>query len=590
MARCYKGLVLILSMGLLAGCAKSSTTPNAPANNVWIINLPEQDVVNNHTAPDSRSFSPSTLYSLLVAEIAGQRGFSEVTLHHYLQAATKTRDLGIIRQTVDIAEYLNDDESLLRAALLWTQAEPDNARPFSVAFEELIQQNRFGEAAPLLKALLSFGGLEARFAIHTLTRYSNALSQKERKRYLAIFDQSLQASPNHTYFLYAKATLLAHEALYKQALSISQQSIESKPKYTRAILLEAELQDRLGNLDQALANLEAHLPYIDRKKYRNNKEFRLLYIRLLMKKYRFSEAEEQAKIVALKNRHDENVLYFLGVIMLDYHRLNASERYFSLLPDLIGMTGELRFYLGKLAKLRGAKKRALDYFASVDDSRYLIRSLNEIGHILSGAKDQAMLSTIFADVRVEHPYYAPLLYAVESQWLVKKEYSNTALPLLNEALNLYPEDARLLFNRAMLWGKLHNRHNMERDLYQLLKTQTPQISALSLTGNHLGDANQRFTQLGSFKGYASTTTPNDPTVLDSIGWVLHNSGDLKGALLYLKKAYDIHPNPEIAAHLGTVYWKLGQTNLAKKVWDTSLKEHPSYDLLDKLSSISEEDL
>ena len=45
-----------------------------------------------------RSFEPETLYSLLVGEIAGQRGRLDVLLHSYLRQAEKTDDPGVARR------------------------------------------------------------------------------------------------------------------------------------------------------------------------------------------------------------------------------------------------------------------------------------------------------------------------------------------------------------------------------------------------------------------------------------------------------------------------------------------------------------
>lgn len=401
-------LVLMLASILSAGCAKSPTKSDL-ATEAQISILTSIDPIAEFVWSDERSFETSTLYSLLVAEIAGQRGLPEVTMHHYLQQASKTQDLGIIKQTVDMADYLNDDDSLLQATVLWALVEPDNPTPFSIATDKLIQQGRFREAKPLLKRTLELGGLDGIYTIHSLISLGNRMPPEDRQSYLALFDDLLQITPDNAYYLYAKASLLAHEGRYSEALETSQQAIQSDPKYSRAVLLEADLQDKLGHLDRALAHLQEHLGEIERRKYRNHKEFRLLYTRLLMKKHLFAEAEAQAEIVALKNRHDENILYYLGKLMLKYEHLDASAHYFSLLPDLTGLTGELRYYLGRISQLRGNQQQALEYFASVDDSRYLLSSFNEISKILDLAEDQPRLSTIFAEIRGKFPSYAPLL-------------------------------------------------------------------------------------------------------------------------------------------------------------------------------------
>ena len=59
-----------------------------------------------------------------------------------------------------------------------------------------------------------------------------------------------------------------------------------------------------------------------------------------------------------------------------------------------------------------------------------------------------------------------------------------------------------------------------------------------------------------------------------MGWVLHRLGRHREALVQLRRAMSIRPDPEIAAHLGEVLWVLGEKAEARKVWDAALEEAP----------------
>ena len=41
-------------------------------------------------------------------------------------------------------------------------------------------------------------------------------------------------------------------------------------------------------------------------------------------------------------------------------------------------------------------------------------------------------------------------------------------------------------------------------------------------------------------------------------------------------------DPEVAAHLGEVYWVMGDEKAAKKIWETALKDTPADDRLLKV--------
>jgi Flp pilus assembly protein TadD len=51
-------------------------------------------------------------------------------------------------------------------------------------------------------------------------------------------------------------------------------------------------------------------------------------------------------------------------------------------------------------------------------------------------------------------------------------------------------------------------------------------------------------------------------------------GRLQDALTELRRAFTLQKDPEIAAHLGEVLWKLGKTDEARKYFDEARKLDP----------------
>jgi tetratricopeptide (TPR) repeat protein len=64
-----------------------------------------------------------------------------------------------------------------------------------------------------------------------------------------------------------------------------------------------------------------------------------------------------------------------------------------------------------------------------------------------------------------------------------------------------------------------------------------------------------------------------------MGWVLYRMGQHDAALTFLKRAFELRPDAEIAAHLGEVLWAAGQRDEARKIWDSALKNDPGNELL-----------
>lgn len=73
--------------------------------------------------------------------------------------------------------------------------------------------------------------------------------------------------------------------------------------------------------------------------------------------------------------------------------------------------------------------------------------------------------------------------------------------------------------------------------------------------------------------------PEDPFIMDSLGWVYYRMGNLSEGLNYLNLAFATRPDPEIAAHLGEVLWVQGAKDNAKDIWRSALEKDPDNDVL-----------
>jgi len=76
---------------------------------------------------------------------------------------------------------------------------------------------------------------------------------------------------------------------------------------------------------------------------------------------------------------------------------------------------------------------------------------------------------------------------------------------------------------------------------------------------------------------ANRITPFEPNLLDSLGWAYYQYGDYERALELISKAVEIvqpFDHWEFHAHLGDVYWRLDQKELAKTSWQSALDRHP----------------
>ena len=553
-------LSILVATLLLGACSTSALQPKT---------MPAETTQPSHQAKPATStqgsFEASTLYALLVAEFAAQRNMPQVTLHNYLREAERTEDINITRHATHLAEQYRDPNSHLKAALLWSKLEPDNPEPNSIAAAELVRQGETERALPLLKAALSNGILAT---VDALSERTQNMHPAERQAYLGLLDQLLKDSPNKTKLLYAKASLLRFDSDYNPALALTQQALNLDPGFDRAILLEADLQARSGHLDTALGHLREEL------NQREHKQMRTLYTRLLLQKGQFDAARQQAELLSSQHPNDHNLQFYLGVLMLEHDQIDLSESYFTQLVKQFGINSTLHYYLGRIAQLKQDQEAALQHFKQIGDSPYLVAGLSELGNLLNQPSDEVRLRQIYQQSRLQHPDKSALLFVLEARWLTDHDQPQQALQVYTAALKLHPSNTQLLYNRAMLGERLDNLKQMEQDLNQLLGIEPDNATALNALGYSLTDRTDRHQEALALIRKALKLKPNDPAILDSMGWVYYNLENYPLALQYLLRAHESFPDPEIASHLGLVYWKLGKLGAANQVWREALQRDP----------------
>ena len=99
----------------------------------------------------SKPFEAETLYSLLVAEMAGSRGQYKVTLGNYIRQAQKTQDIGIIARAARIAQFIGVHQSALEMGLLWLKYDPNNQEANTIVATRLVAVGQLVDALSYAK-------------------------------------------------------------------------------------------------------------------------------------------------------------------------------------------------------------------------------------------------------------------------------------------------------------------------------------------------------------------------------------------------------------------------------------------------------
>jgi Flp pilus assembly protein TadD len=119
----------------------------------------------------------------------------------------------------------------------------------------------------------------------------------------------------------------------------------------------------------------------------------------------------------------------------------------------------------------------------------------------------------------------------------------------------------------------------EYDLRIVLADEPDNAAALNALGYTLADQTDRYEEAETLIRRAYELQPNDPSITDSMGWVAYRLGRLEESANYLRQAWSMDKNPEIAAHLGEVLWAMGEEDQAREIWREGLTIDSEHELL-----------
>jgi tetratricopeptide (TPR) repeat protein len=524
------------------------------------------------SSPPVQPFPPETLYSLLVAETAANRGQLDVALANYYQQSYKTRDIAVVRRATLLAQHLNASQAALDLANLWSDIDPKNPEPVYLAGQYLVAFQRLDLAMQKSRSLLEMDAQTLFVSIAS----SPAASEKNQLNVLKQEYASLiQKYPDSVELLLGNAVLLELQDDYSNSLESIQQALKIDSKNLQARLFEVDMLYKSGRPDKAVTRMEE----IVNDDPENNR-LRLQYARLLADQD-LEKARTQFDYMAQTNSLEPELLLARAIVNYRLKDYVQAKDLFEQLLFLKKYTDTGHFYLGEIEMANQKPGKALEHYRRVvGGNEYLpatIRAFNLMVEQNQRLEGQQWL----AEQRRLHPDLAMNLYLIEADVLLQQKDMPRSLAAMNEAVQKYPDRVELYYSRSLLLEKMNNKAAAESDLRFVLANQPDNVDALNALGYLLADNNQELDDAFRFISRALALRPEDPAILDSFGWVLYRMGQLEESLLRLKKAYALHPNDEVAAHLGEVLWTIGKRKEAEDIWNQGLKQNANSGFIDE---------
>ena len=575
------------SLQMLNGCASmpgatlldkepgetTSTQPNSldeptsgPEQNTAPHSAADADKDDIGDEREQASFSPDTLYSLLVAEIAGHRGRLDVALNQYLKQAEVTRDPKVVARANRIARYMRSPKPVLDTALLWIEVEPDAIEARQVAAQQLIIFGRHEEALEQIDTLLK---LSADINLDGLIKSASRLQPAAREALIQNISLLSQKHSSNPKLMLAHGLLLEINKQNTEALKSFKDTLKHQPDYIPAIIAQARLLTRMEKKDEAKTLLAKA-----GKKHNKNIRLKLFYAQQLIQDGELNKAEKQLSAAQALSPDDSKLLFSLGMIYLENELGEQARPYFERLIKIGNNTDDAHFFLAVIDEESKRLDSALEHLRKVKPSRNFVNARIQIASILDqqGKIDQA--SAALTSDRKKFPQFSSVFFLAQSELLENRQRDQDAYQVLQQALLAHKDHPQLLYSKAMIAEKLNKLDVMENDLLTIIQNDPQNASALNALGYTLANRGERLDEALTYITRAYALAPGDPAIIDSMGWLQYRLNNLTEAITHLRTAYKIMPDQEIAAHFGEVLWASGQQEEAKAVWQESLKLNP----------------
>ncbi len=290
-------------------------------------------------------------------------------------------------------------------------------------------------------------------------------------------------------------------------------------------------------------------------------------------------ARQQFELLSAEAPGNADLLFSLAMINEELGDRVASKAYLRKVLALGQREDEVYFFLGRMAIAEGNRDEAIELFQQVGDGAELTRATASIVQLRLAAGEDQVLADYMDRLRQSYPPRREQLYALEASAYNDSGRQERGLALLERAIAEFPESDNLRYARSVIYERRGDIAAAEADLRSIIARSPDNATALNALGYTLTNRTDRHDEARTLIEQALRLSPNEPAILDSMGWVLYRQGELDEAIKYLTRAYANFPDPEVAAHLGEVLWMSGNKTGAMNVWRGAMRQDPRHEVL-----------
>ena len=513
-------------------------------------------------------------YQLLLGELNVQAGEPGSGFAIILDAARKTKDEALFQRATELALQSRSGEAALQAARSWKSSLPDSQEANRYILQILLALNRTDEAGRALSATIASLPIQEQSAtIASIPRIFGRLQDKNLAA--KVVEQALITAIQNPETATTAWTTIGR--MKRDAGEILPAAEAARAGHAANGKAPGPIMLAMSLLNVVPAEVQ---PMITQYMAGDAlPDLRLGYARTLIDLDQMQPALAQLNQLTKQHPNFAPGWLFLGLLQSDLSQMLLSEQslkqYIKLVDlakdnDQSGGLSEAYLALSQMAQKQGQWIQADEWLARIPPNSDPLKVASRRAALLAqqGRKSDGL--KILEQVKVNNPQEVRLKALALSQWLREDKQITAALTIIEKALAQFPADTDLQSEMSMLCEKLGRFDQMESLLRGIMKVKPNDAHAFNALGYSLADRKIRLDEARELILKAVQLAPRDPFIQDSLGWLEYRVGNTTEAVRILEAAFKARPDAEIAAHLGEVYWVLGQKDKAGTIWREGL--------------------
>ena len=525
---------------------------------------------------------PQVVFEVILAEIALKRDKPQVALAAYADLALKYNNPEIFRRTFEVATMNRQPELMLEAARLWVEKEPNSTDALNVLASTQILMGRYADAQPVLLRYLSLLPADKRpQELLLLGQRFPAQADPQRARVLIDAVTAPYLSVPDAQLARAQAALRAGDDA--GALDAVQKARRLKPDSEPGVLLNAQIVAQKSS-GAALKILADYL-----SEYPNVSAIRAVYAQQLLSADRPTDAKAQLQILVTQKEIAPEPLFAAAAISIQAQdpplAIQALQRL--LLVDSVD-TSLIEYNLGlayesqaELAKNRGESQRiaaadsdAVLHYLKVLPGEYFVTARLRAANLMARDGDLKAAQALLETTPARDAAMRAELVVGEATLVRDSGDVVGAFKLVDAALKKDPSSILLRYERGMLAERSGKLAVFEQSMREVIKRDPKYAQAYNALGFTYADRNIHLKESRVLLEKALSLSPNDPFILDSMGWLYYREKNYPVALEFLNKAASLRLDPEIIEHQVVVLKAMGRDEEAARVWRVGLRQFP----------------